>query len=223
MSTQIVKKNQGEITVEKTYDLDKPKEAVQLAVLLKNLVIQQKLYTPIQGKNYVMVEGWQMAGFLTGMKVLSSGSEIKYSATARIFKGETLIGVGYAICSSKESKKKSFDEYAILSMAQTRAIGKAYRNKIGFIMKLAGFHPTPAEEMRKVDETMQEPPVDAPEASTEPQKPKAGQVIGPNGKPTFICQDCDEPITDVIADYSMKIHGKRLCRDCQKEHSPKKK
>ena len=39
------------------------------------------------------------------------------------------------------------DEYAILSMAQTRAIGKAFRNLIGWVIKMAGYESTPAEEM----------------------------------------------------------------------------
>jgi hypothetical protein len=52
-----------------------------------------------------------------------------------------------AICSNKEMSKKGFDEYAIASMAQTRAIGKAYRNKMAFIMKMAGYEATPAEEV----------------------------------------------------------------------------
>lgn len=57
------------------------------------------------------------------------------------------IGFGSATCSTAELKKVGFDEYAVASTAQTRAIGKAYRNLIGFIMKAAGFEPVPAEEM----------------------------------------------------------------------------
>jgi hypothetical protein len=54
---------------------------------------------------------------------------------------------GYAVCSNKEHSKKRFDEYAIASMAQTRAVGKAYRNILAWLMKAAGFEATPAEEM----------------------------------------------------------------------------
>ena len=32
-------------------------------------------------------------------------------------------------------------------MAQTRAIGKAYRNILAWIIRAAGYEPTPAEEM----------------------------------------------------------------------------
>lgn len=54
---------------------------------------------------------------------------------------------GIANCSNLELEKVSFNENSILSMSQTRAIGKAYRNTIGFVMKAAGLGTTPAEEM----------------------------------------------------------------------------
>ena len=54
---------------------------------------------------------------------------------------------GVAICSNKEANKRQWDEYAICSMAQTRATGKAFRNLLSWIMKAAGFEATPAEEM----------------------------------------------------------------------------
>lgn len=54
---------------------------------------------------------------------------------------------GFAICTNMELSKVSFEEYAIGSMAQTRAIGKGFKNILGFVMKAAGFEPTPAEEM----------------------------------------------------------------------------
>jgi hypothetical protein len=57
------------------------------------------------------------------------------------------VGSGYAICSNEELKKVKFDEYSVSSMAQTRAIGKGFRNLIGFVMSAAGYAETPAEEM----------------------------------------------------------------------------
>jgi hypothetical protein len=58
-----------------------------------------------------------------------------------------VVATGIALCSNGEKTKRYFDEYAILSMAQTRAIGKAYRNLLAWLMKAAGFEATPAEEM----------------------------------------------------------------------------
>ena len=58
--------------------------------------------------------------------------------------------MGFATCSNKEHTKRSFADYAICSMAQTRAVGKAYRLSLGWLMKAAGYEATPAEEMHDV-------------------------------------------------------------------------
>ena len=138
------------------YNLDQPTQIVTMAKVLKKYIVENKLYAEIAGKNYVMVEGWQFAGGLLGLfprvvKVESVG-ENKWLAHVEIInkKDERVVSSGFALCSKAEMKKKSFDEYAILSMAQTRAIGKAYRNLIGWIMKLSGYEATPAEEIKPI-------------------------------------------------------------------------
>ena len=133
-----------------TYNIQKMQDGVRVAKVLKELIVKEKLYTEIQRHNYVNVEGWMIAGSLIGYDAVveevtnySTDKEIKWGAKVviRDRKG-VVVSVGYALCSSLESKKKTFDEYAILSMAQTRAIGKAFRNKIGWLMKLAGYEAT---------------------------------------------------------------------------------
>jgi hypothetical protein len=57
------------------------------------------------------------------------------------------VGSGFGLCSNLELAKSSFDEFAVMSMAQTRAIGRSFKNVIGFIMKASGYAETPAEEM----------------------------------------------------------------------------
>lgn len=57
---------------------------------------------------------------------------------------------GTGLCSNLEILKSGFEEYSVNSMAQTRSIGKAYRNLLGYVMNAAGFEPTPAEEMDEV-------------------------------------------------------------------------
>ncbi len=140
---------------DQTYAIDKPSQMTQMAKILKDHIVKNNLYAAIKEKNYVMVEGWQFAGGLMGLfprivKVESIGKD-KWLAQAEIVnqKTQAVISTGFAICSKEESKKASFDEYAILSMAQTRAIGKAFRNLLGWVMKLAGYEATPAEEMKK--------------------------------------------------------------------------
>jgi len=84
--------------------------------------------------------------------------EIKYVCECDIVSMATgqKIGFGSMVCSNRELSKVSFDEYAIMSMAQTRSISKAVRNLLGFVMKEAGFEMTPAEEVNTEDTTYSE-------------------------------------------------------------------
>lgn len=153
----------------KSVNLASPKEMIDFATELKKFIVEQKLFTPIQGKNYVNVEGWQFAGAATGIlpvikelykadpsqalsleqavKETSTSNEIRYRAEVEL---QTLdgkvVGYGIAICSNKEAGRGKQDEYVIASMAQTRAIGKAYRNTLAWLIKMAGYETVPAEE-----------------------------------------------------------------------------
>jgi hypothetical protein len=111
---------------------------------------------------------------ITSVQDLSSETEVKYMATCEVrsYQDNKLVSVGIAICSNKEGSKKFFDEYAILSMAQTRAVGKAFRNQLAWLMKAAGFEATPAEEMDFA--TVQEVKVKVP---SEPQNHSNKEVI----------------------------------------------
>lgn len=188
----------------KIYEFTQPDQLAQMATILKDHIVKNKLYTTIVGKNYVHVEGWQFAGGLVGLfpKVtrtedISRGKGFKWFAEVEItnLKSDQVVSRGVAICSNAEGKKRSFDEYAVLSMAQTRAIGKAYRNLLGWVMKLAGYEATPAEEMTKVGE-----------------EPKIVNEMSPIEAE---CQECGNPMTNAEKDYSVKRFKKQLCRQCQ--------
>jgi hypothetical protein len=139
-----------------SYDISRSDETMHLAVDLAKFIKENKLYQNIQGKEFVNVEGWQYAGSRLGIfpvveHVLnvSNEAEMKYEAKVSLLNvrnGQT-VGAGFAICSNKENGKKYYQEFAIASMAQTRAIGKAYRNILAWIIRAAGYEPTPAEEM----------------------------------------------------------------------------
>lgn len=58
-----------------------------------------------------------------------------------------LIGAAEALCSRKESTWAKRDDYALKSMAQTRAVSRALRGPLGFVVTLAGYSATAAEEM----------------------------------------------------------------------------
>lgn len=58
-----------------------------------------------------------------------------------------VVGRAEAMCSRAESTWATRDDYALRSMAETRAESRAFRRAIGWIVHLAGYNPTPAEEM----------------------------------------------------------------------------
>lgn len=145
-----------------SYSLINKDSMLQLSNELSKLIKEKGLSSNIQGKQFVNVEGWMFAGASLGLMPIitettdltrrgtdPSQVEIKYMAKCEVrnITSGQLVATGVALCSNYERTKKGFDEYAILSMAQTRAIGKAYRNLLGWLMKAAGFEATPAEEM----------------------------------------------------------------------------
>lgn len=129
---------------------------------LANFAKQNDLSVEIAGKQYMQVEGWQFIGTQLGLTDVIKNcfriteaeqlveGEIKYRADAEIINQHgTVISRGIAYASNKEKKKVTFEEYAVASMAQTRAIGKAYRNFLAWIIKMAGYEATPYEEIDK--------------------------------------------------------------------------
>lgn len=155
-----------------TYDIVNKDSMLSLSNELAKLIKEKNLSTTIQRKEYVNVSGWQFAGSALGlMPIITEVTDLtrrgeqpnqveyKYLAKCEVRKINTgeVVSTGIAICSSFERTKASFDEYAILSMAQTRAIGKAYRNLLAWLMNAAGFEATPAEEMDFANTVAEEP------------------------------------------------------------------
>jgi hypothetical protein len=135
-----------------------PQTLLATAAQLAQFVKDNNLASSIKGRSYVQCEGWQFLFAVAGLDVLCAkpvrldrAGEVCYEAEARLFdQNGREVGYGYALCSDAESTKRGWAEYAIASMAQTRAIGKGGRNRFSFVMKAAGFEPTPAEEMSEV-------------------------------------------------------------------------
>jgi hypothetical protein len=161
-SNELVPINQNARTSQ-PFDISNAEDTRYLAADLSKFILENKLFHDIQGKNYVNVEGWQYAGTRLGIlpKVedlsrLPSAvpTEIRYQAKVELIdlRNGHIVGSGYAICSNGEPSKKYYQEYAIASMAQTRAVGKAYRTILSWIIKAAGYEPTPAEEMKTEDD-----------------------------------------------------------------------
>lgn len=125
--------------------------ATRMADALMNVVKQKRLAKRIGPRDYLLVEAWTCLGSLVGVyartawsKPLEDGWEAKVDVVTR---DGMVIGGAEAECLRSEKNWKNRDDYALRSMAQTRAMGKALRMTLGFIAVLAGFEATPAEEM----------------------------------------------------------------------------
>lgn len=128
-------------------------KATEIANALVDVIEKQKLYTVIQGKKYVRVEGWELLGTFLGVLpcerqivCLEDGS---YEATVDLIRASDGVTVGgaSALCGMDEKRWQTADKYARRSMAFTRAVGKAYRSSFSWIISIAGYEATPAEEM----------------------------------------------------------------------------
>jgi hypothetical protein len=155
-------------------------QASIIAKSLADVVNDRKLYNVISGKKHVRVEGWTTLGAMLGILPrevddktirLEDGSYKAYVELVRISDG-AIVGGASSICGMDEKTWKNRPEYARQSMAVTRATGKAFRLGFSWIMTLAGYEATPAEEMPEIVEgKMREP-------KTEPQTEPAPESNG---------------------------------------------
>jgi hypothetical protein len=141
-------------------------QATAIAKELAGIVKTNHLSRNIQGREYVQVEGWSTMGAMLGVlpreipemfKTFEDGSCEATVELIRISDG-AVIGRASAFVGMDEKDRNgkltwgSRPLYARRSMSVTRATGKAYRLGFSWIMGLAGYAPTPAEEMEGVIE-----------------------------------------------------------------------
>ena len=130
-----------------------------MADALADVIERQKLATAIQGRRYVKVEGWTTLGIMLGVVPREVGTIEQDGVYIAVVE---LVRMADGACISRASAECGSDDeldrygkpvwsgrprYARRSMAQTRATGKACRLAFSWIMALAGYEPTPAEEM----------------------------------------------------------------------------
>jgi hypothetical protein len=125
--------------------------ATAVATALADVLKKRKLVKKLGSNEYVLLEGWTLLGSMLGVfgmtewtRPIEEGWEAR--AVVRTMSG-AVVGSAEAMCTRRESKWAKADDYAIRSMSQTRALAKALRMPLGFIVELAGYAATPAEEM----------------------------------------------------------------------------
>jgi len=159
-------------------------QAKEIATELADVIEKRHLFVQLGKRRHVLYEGWTTLGALMGVfpvtvwaRPIPNGYEARVEAKTL---GGVTVGAAEAECTRDEpdwDERPKYEwqngkrvkvgmehvaDYALRSMAQTRAGAKALRMPLGFIMQLSGFDATPAEEMRKE------------------RPPKGGQPVIPN-------------------------------------------
>lgn len=166
--------------------------ATEAADALASVISAKKLYSTIQGKQYVRCEGWTTLAAMMGClprEVSNVEAEGRYTATVELVRMHdgAILTRASAECGPDEPTWKSRSLYARRSMAATRATSKACRLAFSWVMALAGYDVTPAEEIPAEERRPAKPtrPFVNPTAKDLSEKPEAltadedGVVVGP--------------------------------------------
>lgn len=129
-------------------------EAQERAKSVADIIRQRGLAKKIQGKEYVQVEGWSTLAAQYGLvpsiawsRPLDGGG-FEAQAELRRMDNGTVVATAQAECGTFEDGVwPTRAAYAQRSMAETRAASKVCRIALSWVMVLAGYSATPAEEV----------------------------------------------------------------------------
>lgn len=136
-----------------------PAEVVEQATVaaqtLKKVIENKAKKVLINGEQYLEFEDWQTLGRFYGYTVAATETTeiwresklIGFSAKAVVYQNGQVVSNAESSCMRDEPNWKTRPEFMLKSMAQTRACAKALRNVLAWVAVLAGYKPTPAEEM----------------------------------------------------------------------------
>lgn len=159
--------------------------AAETAQTIKQAIDRQHLSMKIGASEHVLNSGWQMAANTQRIvtdrdqgvteiawpmtlvdqvrgeddhplkRAYRLGQAFGYKASFFAKRDGQTVGWGEARCDRTEANWRRSENNAIASMAQTRAQSKALKQPLAWVITLAGYSPTPADEM--ADTTPSEP------------------------------------------------------------------
>ena len=184
------------------------KQHQEVAKLLIDFVEKMHLYQQIGDKRHIYVEAWQFCGHFYGIAAkervtdpyldeMTGAAGFKSTADVIQISSGQIISSASALCLNNEANWNERPKYEwqngnrqqvgttrvpsqqLLSMAQTRAISKSLSNVLRFVVVLAGFGATPAEEMTgdETDRREERKPGKEPERKSEQQSNGNAQRI----------------------------------------------
>jgi hypothetical protein len=129
--------------------------ATAIATALSAMVEKQRLYTVISGKKYPQVEAWMTIGRMDNVVAREAAKPVRaddgsWEAEVELVRlsDGMVIGRASALCGAKGDRPwDTRPDHQRRSMAVTRATSRAFRQQYSWIMALAGYEPTPADEM----------------------------------------------------------------------------
>jgi hypothetical protein len=129
--------------------------ATHIATALADVVERQRLYTVISGKKYPQVEAWMTIGRMDNVVAREASKPARnddesWEAEVELIRlsDGMVVGNASAMCGAKGDRPwDSRPAHQRRSMAVTRATSRAFRQQYSWIMALAGYEPTPADEM----------------------------------------------------------------------------
>ncbi len=151
MGNEIEKVNEIEVLPQQVVE-----RAQKMADALKAIVERKPKKVMINNEQYLEFEDWQtLARFfsltvktydsqpveINGVKGAKSRAEVIDNKTGFV------VGSAEAYCLSDEANWQKKPFFQLASMSQTRAGAKALRNVLAWVAVLAGYKPTPAEEV----------------------------------------------------------------------------
>lgn len=143
-------------TVRAASPADLVKSAQTAAKTLADVIRHGKLSVSIQGKEFVKCEGWTTLATMMGVvprevevSEIDAENGTRYVARVALVRMSDgiVISEASAECGTDEPRWAQRPRYARRSMAVTRATSKACRLAFSWVMTLAGYEPTPAEEI----------------------------------------------------------------------------
>ena len=184
-------------------------EAKRAAKALKDVISKKEKKVMMNGEQYLEFEDWQTVARFYGATVKVVSTEfIDYGAAKGFLARATVIrqdgaeiSAAEAMCMNDEEKWSTRSKYEwsgpkdnrvkskvgeepvplfqLRSMAQTRACAKALRNVFAWVVVLAGYAPTPAEDMTGTEEkaTTKPPQEKKPEEGGKTDDDKRGEIM----------------------------------------------
>lgn len=131
-------------------------QAREAAKVLQDVISRKPKPVIVNGEQYLEFEDWQTVLHFYGLSVKTGDAQpvevwgVKgFKAHADVIENRTglIVGGAESYCMTDEDNWKDKPMFQVASMAQTRAGSKASSNVARWVVVLAGYRGTPAEEM----------------------------------------------------------------------------